>query len=103
MIDVGLAVPVAAGMCGERLVDRPAEEQGAHWLIASAQSLGERDDVRCPALLLVGEERTGAAHAAHYFIEDEEDAVAVRSLARAGSSRAPPERLRASHPPLSRR
>ena len=58
-------------------------QHGADRHVAAAQALGDRHQVRADAVLLAGVQRAGAAHAAHHFVEDQQDAVAVADLAHA--------------------
>ena len=62
------------------------DEHRADRLIAAAQSLGDRHQVGHDAFLLARVQRAGAAHAAHHFVEDQQDAVAVAELADAAGS-----------------
>src|SRR5690606_373279 len=77
-------------------------EHGADRRIASAEALGDTDDIGRHALLLAGEERAGAPHTAHHLVEDEQHTMAVADLAdaaevarrgRGAAQRSPCDRL----------
>ncbi len=57
------------------------KEHGPDRLIAAAQALGDRHQIRRDAILLAGMQRSRPAHAAHHFIENEEHAVAIANAA----------------------
>ncbi len=65
------------------LDDAILDQHGADRLIAGTEPLRHADDVGNDALVLEGEARAAAAHAAHHLVEDEEHAVAVANLANA--------------------
>ena len=54
---------------------------GADRLVAAAEALGDRHQVGRDALLLAGVQGSGAPHAAHHLVENEQDAVAVADRA----------------------
>ena len=81
MADVGVAVLEEARAVADRLEDAARDQSRPDRLIARAEALGDRHDVRPHAVLLAGEQRAGAAHAAHHLIEDQQHAVAVADLA----------------------
>ena len=56
---------------------RPGYQHGADGLVAAAQTLGDRLQIRGDPLLLPGVQRAGAAHAAHHLVQDQQGAVAV--------------------------
>jgi len=81
--DVGVAMleePACLGDCGDDLF---VHEHRADRLIAAAQTLGDRHQVRCDTLLLDCVQRARAAHAAHHFVGEEKDAVPIADLANA--------------------
>ncbi len=81
MRQIGMAVLERARAVADGIDDARARKHGADRLIATAQSLGDRLDVRRDAFLLPGVARAGAAHAAHHLVEDEERAVPIADLA----------------------
>ena len=83
MADVGMPVLEEAAPRRERCDDLLAHEHGPDRLIAAAQPLGDRHQVRRDALLLDGVQRARAPHAAHDFVGDQEDAVPVADVANA--------------------
>ena len=58
-----------------------ADQDAADRLVAAAEALGDDLDVRRDAFLLPGVHGSGAAHAAHDLVEDEEGAVAIADVA----------------------
>src|SRR2546421_9778405 len=83
MAEIGRAVLEEAAALHDGLVYRPGDHQGADRLIAGAKALGDGDHVGNHALALEGPHRAAAAHAAHHFVEDQQDAVAIADLAHA--------------------
>ena len=62
-------------------VDFFSDQQRAYRLVARTEALGDRQHVGRNALLLARIAGAGAAHAAHDFVEYEQDAVAVADFA----------------------
>ena len=62
---------------------RLPHQHRADRLIAAAQALGDGHQVGGNAFLLEGVQAAGAAHAAHHFVGDEQDAVTVADVANA--------------------
>ena len=83
MADVGVAVLEGAAAPGESLDDARLCQHRADRLVAAAQSLGDRHQVRHHGFGLAGVQGAAAAHAAHHLVEDQQDAVAVAQLAHA--------------------
>src|SRR5437899_1392141 len=50
-------------------------------LISRTEPFGNCDQIRCHGLLFAGEQCTGAAHSAHHFIGNPENAVTIADLA----------------------
>ena len=83
MSEVGGAVLEEPAAAGDGFVDRPRHDHRADRLISGAQPLGDRDDVGHDGFALEGPHRSAAAHAAHHFVEDEQDGVPhAREVAR---------------------
>ncbi|MNY09220.1 hypothetical protein D3C86_1421260 [compost metagenome] len=83
MAQVGVAVLEKAAALLHGVHDALLRHHRADGLIASAQPLGDGDQVGRDAFLLHGVQGAGAAHPAHDFVGDEQDAVAVAHLAHA--------------------
>src|SRR4029079_14612465 len=77
MARISVAVLERAGAIGERLEHLVLQQECADRRIAAAKPFGDGHQVRADAVLLAGVQRAGAAHAAHDFVEDEQDAVPV--------------------------
>ena len=78
-----IRVPVLeeAGAVAERGVDLLRQQHGADRLIAGAETLGDRHQVGRDTFLRACVQCAGASHAAHDFVEDQQDAVPVADLA----------------------
>ena len=76
-----MAVLERARACADGVDDLAAREHRADRLVAAAEPLCDRLDVRRDAFLLPGVRRAGAAHAAHDLVEDEQRAMPVADLA----------------------
>src|SRR5262249_27216765 len=81
MRQVRMAVLERARPLADGIDDLAARKHRADWLVAAAQSLGNRLDVGRDIFLLPSMRGSGAPHAAHDFVEDEQRAVAVTDLA----------------------
>ncbi len=81
--DIRVPVLEHAAALAQRVDDRLVREHCADRLVAGAQALGHGHDVRRHALLPDRVHAAGAAHAAHDFIGDEQDAVPVADIAHA--------------------
>ena len=77
----GVAVLERAGAVGEGVENALRQEDRADRLVAAAEPLGDRHEVGRDPFLRASVERPGASHAAHDFVEDEQDAVAVADRA----------------------
>ena len=83
MAGVGVTVLEKTRAVHHCVVDLRARQQRAYGLIAGAQALAYANEVGRHALLLTGIERAAAAHAAHYFVEDQQYTVLVADCAHA--------------------
>ena len=81
MADVRVPVLEESGSSGNRVDHATADQHGADRLIAPAQPFRDRHKIGRNALLLAGMQRPGAAHAAHHFVEDQQNAVRVAQFA----------------------
>jgi hypothetical protein len=72
-----MAVLERARAVGEGLENPLRQHDRADRLVAAAQSLGDRHQIGRNALLLAGVERSRASHAAHDFVENEQNPVTV--------------------------
>jgi len=81
--DVGVAVLEQPAAAAHRIDQLARCEHRADRLVAAAQPFGERHQVRDDAFLFDGVQAAGAPHAAHHFVGDVEDAVAVAQRAHA--------------------
>ncbi len=81
MREIGVPVLERSGAGADGLDDLAAREHGADRLVAAAESLGDRLDIGCDALLLPRMQRAGAAHAAHDLVQDQERAVTIADFA----------------------
>src|SRR5690606_9756346 len=79
--DIGEAMLERARSAGDRFEDALGEDRCANGLIAGSKPFCTGKDVGRNTVLLTAIERAGTAHAAHDFIEDEQDAIAVANLA----------------------
>jgi adenosylmethionine-8-amino-7-oxononanoate aminotransferase len=68
--EVGVAVLEEAAPGHDRVVDRLRHHHRAHGLVARAEPLGDRREVRDDAFLLERPERAAAPHAAHHLVQD---------------------------------
>ena len=81
MAHIGMAVLEETAALADGAVDLAADQQRADRLVAGPQTLGHGEQVGGHAFGLAGEQRAGAAHAAHHLIEDQQHAVAIADLA----------------------
>src|SRR4051794_5604605 len=83
MTGISVAMLESAGTVGNGLEDPVLQQYRADRPIAAAQSLCNRENIRADAFLLAGMQGAGSAHAAHHFVEDEQNSMAVADLAHA--------------------
>src|SRR5215472_100847 len=83
MARIGVAVLKDARAVGDGVEDFALHQERADRRIAAAESLSKRHKVGTHAFLLAGMQRARAPHAAHHFIENEQDAVAVADITHA--------------------
>src|SRR4030095_14116984 len=81
MPDVGMSVLEEAAAGRDRIDHAAADEYRADRLINPAETLRNRHQAGRHARLLAGVQRAGAPHSAHYFVEDQQDAVRITDLA----------------------
>src|SRR5256885_3554021 len=81
MVRGAMLEDAAAG--ADRVVDRAADDRRADRLVAAAEALGNDHHVRHHGFPLQGPGRAAPTHAAHHFVDAEEDAVPVADLAQA--------------------
>ena len=84
MAHIGVAVLEEARAVADRLEDRAGDQRRPDRLIAGAEALGDRHQIRPHRVLLAGEHGAGAAHAAHHLVEDQQHAVAIADRAHRG-------------------
>src|SRR5215472_234871 len=83
MTHIGVAVQESTRVFGKHVKNFLLDQQRADRRVATAETLGDGDYIGADSLLLAGVQRTGATHAAHHLIQNEQDAVAVTDLAHA--------------------
>jgi len=81
---VGEAVHEGGGAFFEGVDDAGSDEDGAEGSVTAGDSLSGENDVGLQIPVLAGEWLSGAAHAGHYFVDDQEDAVAAADFGDAG-------------------
>src|SRR5580704_11426002 len=74
---VGKAVEESSGAAGDRVDDTARGDNRAERGVAAGDSLPYEDHVRRNAPVFDGERSSGAAHAGHDFVSDQQDAVAM--------------------------
>src|SRR5258707_15747156 len=79
--EIGVSVLESSRAPPDRIDDISACEHRADRLIAAAESLGDRLDIRSNILLFPGVKGARPAHAAHYLVEDQQSAVPVANFA----------------------
>src|SRR5687767_5600835 len=69
--EVGVTVLEESAAGGHRIDDALLCKRGADRLVASAETLGDRHQVRDDAFLFARVQRAGPPHAAHHFVENQ--------------------------------
>ncbi len=77
MTDIGMTVLKEAGPVFDRPVNFIGAQHGTDGLVSGAEPLGNTQNVWRNAVLLVSEQRSGTAHAAHHLVEDQQDTIGV--------------------------
>jgi len=71
------------GTIPEGIENVGSQQDSTNRLIASAQALGDDQQIGHHAVLFTGVQPARASHATHHFIQDQEHAVAIADLAHA--------------------
>jgi hypothetical protein len=77
MTDVRVSMLEGAGAAFQCVADTFRNQSRADHAVSAAETLGDRHEIGHDAFLLAGVQRAGAAHAAHHFVQDQQDAVAI--------------------------